>query len=175
MDTIEIQTNKSKLLLILAINLLFVVLGIWILFSPEVRIPVIESRSLAIVAGILCILFFGFLSRLTFKKIQNNKPGIIINEHGITDHYSALSTIEIPWKDIEKIKTAKANNQKYVLVLVKSPKKYIESAKSNFEKKARKANFDKFGTPICISTSTLKIEFNELYNILIDRLNLKRA
>lgn len=173
METIEIQTNKSKLFIILILNILFVVMGIVVLFSPEIKVPFIESRGLAIVASALCILIFGFLTKLTFQKTQDKKPGIIIDTYGITDHYNGMSTIRIPWKDIEAIKPTTAYLQKHLIIMVKNPEKYINEGKNNFEIKARRSNYDNYGTPFCMTTSTLKMEFNELYKTLNERLNQK--
>ncbi len=94
-DKIEVPLSQNKRFLAIGGSILFVVLGVWLFVSADsfdgnsvrlLRNPVIVKG-----AGILAILFFGAMAVIGFKKLFDNKVGLSIDAHGITDNSNAWS------------------------------------------------------------------------------------
>jgi hypothetical protein len=72
---IEIQLSKAKLTLMFFGCLLFVWIGITFVRNPSKYISLImRSPTIIFIAGLLSILFFGFISVLLFKNFGINRP-----------------------------------------------------------------------------------------------------
>ncbi|MGI9651191.1 STM3941 family protein [Chryseobacterium sp. RLHN22] len=158
--------------------LLFVALGLLlIIYEPE-SIDYSHRRSWImrpiprVLSGILFVIFFGFLAVILFVRLFNNNPGLIINEKGIIDNTSIFGLGFIPWKDIRDIKTVKINNGNFILVLLKNPSYYINSTTHWLKRKSLKTNFKYHNTPLCMSANFLAINFDELYQLLVN--NMKK-
>lgn len=120
----EVALSKTKLSLSLLGCVAFVAIGIW-LFSAAPSIaayPIIFCQAL----GIISIVFFGFIGVFIARKLQDNKPGLIIDEEGITDNSSAVAGGSIVWRDIKDIYVIEIGRQKLMMIEVVNPEKYIE-------------------------------------------------
>ena len=112
--------------------------------------------------GILGILFFSATGILGFKKLFDKKVGLIIDSNGITDNSNASSVGLIEWNDITDIITKQVMSTKFLLINVANPEKYIEKAKSGMKTKLMRSNMKIYGTPLSITSNTLKYDFGEL-------------
>lgn len=156
----EIQLSKAKLLMMLIGSALFVGFGIWFVMNPaEVR-P--NRETFVFIIGITSILFFGACLLFFTKKMFDGKIGLVIDEEGINDNSSGVSVGLIIWGDISGISTSEIASTKFILIETTNPDKYINRAKNGLAKRAMKANNKMYGTPISISSNTLKIKHNEL-------------
>jgi hypothetical protein len=167
---IEIQLSKIKLLLVLIGSLTFVALGLWLVISqPTIHV---DSSTVDLIrlfiAGWLSIIFFGLCTLLSIRKLADNRPGLTINDIGITDNSSGISCGQIHWSDILNISVLKIQRQKFIMLQVKNPEDYINRQTSKFKRKMLKMNFNKFGSPLSISSNGLKISFNDLHKLLVD-------
>ena len=61
-----------------------------------------------------------------------------------------------------------------VIIPLYNAEKYIEKA-SVSQAKMMQANFKLYGTPLCITPQTLKIDFDELYDLIFEELYLNRS
>ena len=52
------------------------------------------------------------------------------------------------------------------MIDVSNPEYYIELKKSGIGKMAMKANYTKYGSPISITANSLKVDFNEMKEII---------
>ena|SRR5690242_5407426 len=164
---IEIQLSKLKLILMLLGCLIFVIAGINFVINPtKYESFIMQSSTVIFLAGILSILFFGFLSFFFLKKIADKTMGLIISKDGITDNSSEVSAGFIPWSDIIAIKETKIVNQRFINIVVKNPEKYIERQKSVLKRKAMRVNYNTWGTAIGINANGLKISYQELKALL---------
>jgi hypothetical protein len=57
---------------------------------------------------------------------------------------------------------------------VKNPQDYIDKQTSGFKRKMMQMNLNMYGTPLSITSNSLKIKFEELLNILNERLQDSR-
>lgn len=168
---IEIPLSKKKIFLMLLGALVFVVIGLWFVISP----PAIEnsywgSPTKIGIAGYASIIFFGLCALLLFRKLPDNKPGLIIDRIGLTDNSSAVSAGQILWSDIEKISVIEIHRQKLILLQVANPQEYINKQTNSFKRKMMQMNHKIYGTPFCIASNALKISFDKLLTILTDKL-----
>ncbi len=169
-NKIEIPLSKNKIILLAIGSFLFVVAGIWLFTnSTEFQSHSIRLMRNPIViksVGIIASLFFGATGIYGIKKLFDKKVGLIIDKNGITDNSNASSIGLIEWNDISKIKTEQVMSTKFLLIGVKNPEKYIGKAKSGMKSRLMKANMKMYGTPLSITSNTLKYDFNELEKLI---------
>ena len=158
----EIQANKKRSFLMLGLSVLFVVLG----FLPFLGTGLRESRKYVPVfhdaVFIIVIIFFGFTALIYLKMILSTKPVISISEKGICDNVS-FGMIE--WEDVAGFRKVRVQKQDYILILLENPEKYIEKF-NFFKQKWLNFNLKQYGTPVIIHTGNLKIDQEELLNIV---------
>jgi hypothetical protein len=172
LDTIEVQLSKSKTIIMLFGCLLFIILGVSFVISPgKYGSFLVRSSTIIFLVGCLGVVFFGFVGFSVFKRVIDNTPGLIISEHGITDHSSGVCAGFIPWSDIIAVKETVVANQRFINLVVKNPQEYIDRQKSALKRKIMQKNYDTFGTAIGITANTLKISYRELKKILEERVS----
>ena len=74
-------------------------------------------------------------------------------------------------EDITDIEVKRVVSTKFILVNVVNPEKYIERAKSKMKAKLIKSNMKLCGTPIAITSNTLKYDFKNLEQLLQSEFN----
>ena len=160
MNKIEIPINKTKLIFAVAFFVLLVVGFVYILANSEEiandTIFLIRSNSnLNKIIAIIFILLFGFLSVYGLKKILNSKLGLTIDDIGITDHTSSLSTGLIKWNDITEFKTEAFEGLKFFLVFVKNPNEYLDNSTSQLFRNT-KYKISKLYIPLTLESFDLR-------------------
>ena len=172
---IEIPLSKKKLILMLIGSIGFVAVGLWFVINPPtISNPFFGNPTLIFVTGIASILFFGLCAVYIARKLPDNKPGLIIDNIGLTDNSSGVSAGQILWSDIENISVIEIHRQRLIMLQVKNPQDYIDKQTSGFKRKMMQMNFNMYGTPLSITSNALQIKFDELLNILNDHLNTSR-
>lgn len=148
----------------------FVAAGIWFLLNPpKINNALFGNPTFILVISIAATLFFGLIAVYIIRKLPDNKPGLIIDQLGITDNSGGLSAGQILWTDIENISVFEINRQKLILLQVRNPEDYINRQSSAFKRKLMQINFNSYGSPVSISANSLQIGFNELLSILTDQ------
>jgi hypothetical protein len=98
---------------------------------------------------------------------------LIINEDGIIDNTNASSIGLIKWADITEIRTEQVMSTKFLLIYTNNPKQILEKAKG-IKRKLLEGNMKKYGTPLSITSNTIKYNFTDLEKLLNDKLNSQR-
>jgi hypothetical protein len=172
---IEIPLSKKKMILMLIGSIGFVAAGLWFVINPPtISNPFFGNPTVIFVTGIASILFFGLCAVYIARKLPENKPGLIIDNIGLTDNSSGVSAGQILWSDIENISVIEIHRQKLIMLHVKNPQEYIDRQTSGFKRKMMQMNFNMYETPLSITSNSLQIKFGELLNILNDHLNASR-
>ena len=158
----EIKANKRRSFLMFSLSILFVVLG----FLPFLGVGLREYRKYVHVFHdvifIVVIIFFGFTALIYLKIILSTKPTLSISEKGICDNvFFGL----IEWEDVAGFRKLRVQKQDYILILLENPEKYIEKF-NFFKQKWLNFNLKQYGTPVMIHTENLKIDQEELLNIV---------
>jgi hypothetical protein len=163
-EVIFLSKRKSFLILFGAIAL--VIAGVFLVVNPPQGYNLIFIR----LAGIAAVIFFGVGVIIAFQKLLDKKPGLIIDNTGITDTASGISAGHILWENIIEIKTVEIKKQKIIMVIVNNPDEYISRPKNPFSRQMAEMNYKIYGSPIGISANTLKCKHNELENILQEQI-----
>lgn len=169
---IEIPLSKTKMMLSFLGSLIFVGLGLWFLIiPPKSNHWLFGIPTLVFIIGLASVIFFGLVAVIIFLKLSDKKPGLIINTNGITDNSSGVSAGLIPWTDIQEVKIAQVMNQKFLMFIVRNPQDYLNKVKNPLKRNAMKVNYKTYGSPISISSNALQTNFDDLYKLLIEKMN----
>ena len=167
---IEIPLSKNKITGITISSFVFVIAGIWLFINANdfQNHPLIFFRNPIVVKimGIAGTLFFTATGIFGIKKLFDKKPGLIIDQNGITNNSNTTGIGLIKWQDILEIKTSQVMTTKFLLIKVKNPEKYIAKVKSGLKAKLMKYNLKYSGTPLSISSNTLKYDFKKLQDLI---------
>lgn len=170
-EQIEIPMSKKKMILTFFGSIAFVGLGIWFLSDPsKFKSPIFDNPTIISIVGLAAILFFGLVAVTVFRKLGNKKAGLIINKEGIIDNSSGVSAGLILWTDIEEISVSQVMNQNFLILIVKNPQDYLDSVTNPLKRKGMEMNYRSYGSPISISAHSLQTSFDNLYNLLTEKL-----
>lgn len=171
MDLIEIPLSKRKLIWMTLGSIVFCGFGIWFLVSPpNTDYPVLRSPAGSFLTGLVTLLFFGIGIIVFIRKLLSKKPGFIISHQGITDNSSGISANHIPWEHIQQIKELEIMNQRCIIIVLKKPEEYLEKVRNPLKRKTMQMNYKIYGSPISISANSLKINFQNLKDLLMRKM-----
>ncbi len=169
MNTLKKETviplSKTKIVLLTLGSLVFVAGGAWMwtFGGPEITMDTLFYKIISLAA----VLFFGMTGIYGLTKLFDNKPGLVINQQGLIDNSSAVSGKLIKWSDIEGLEISQIQSTKFILIFVHNPQHYIDQA-SYVGRFWMKMNHKTYGTPLSISSNSLKCNFDELV-VLIEK------
>ena len=141
----------------------FVAAGVWMwtyggaTFSMET----IFYKIISLVA----VLFFGMTGVFGLTKVFDNKPGLIINQQGLIDNSSMVSGKLVKWSDIIGLEVSQIQSTKFLLIFVQNPEHYMDQA-SYVGRFWMKLNHKTYGTPLSISSNSLKCNFDQLIKMI---------
>jgi hypothetical protein len=167
-DEICVALSKNKILLALLGCGVFVAIGVWLLTLDEAAIREMRRLNdplLVRAIGIIGIIFFSLIFLLAFRKLFDKRPGLILNRDGLFDNSSGVSAGLIPWPDILGTRIYQVHRQKQLVILVRDPEKYIARG-SKARQLLNRTNFKMIGSPIAITSTSLKINFDDLLNLV---------
>lgn len=172
----EIPLSKTKITGIFIGTIIFIILGLLFIGSPEAFVsPIMKSPEVIRITGIASVVFFGFCFIFVARKLFDNKPGLIIDQNGITDNTNATSMGLIEWEDITGIEKKQVMSNRFLILHTNRPEKYIDRAKNVIAKKAMDMNNKTYGSPITIISNSLKIDFNDLEKLIRLELEKRKA
>ncbi len=164
----EISLSKVKLSLLIFGCLLFVALGLFMIIKSEAM----QTRKFGPIwiqgFGTTAVLFFGGIGISVFKKLFDNKPGLVVDDVGVLDNSSGVSVGLILWKDVLDLRRVNVSGTKFLLIDVRNPDEYIDRAKGGVKKRTMKLNNRRYGTPISISANGLGINFTKMEGVIIN-------
>jgi hypothetical protein len=166
-DETVVPLSRSKVLLLIIGAVGFVALGLWL---SQLDPAWLESQrrfnnpTLVHAIGVTAVVFFGLCGVVGVRKLFDSKPGLVLSSAGMLDRSSAASERLIPWRDIERFDTYELHKQKFLVVKLVAPEKYVASGGALMQALNR-ANMKMVGSPIAISSNTLKISFDELVTL----------
>jgi succinate dehydrogenase/fumarate reductase cytochrome b subunit len=177
---IEIPLNKVSYGFSLIFSCLFGITGIFLIICPFVFPPsetnvyffdnILLNPLIQVFTGILAIIFCVFIFNNLYKKFIDKKPGLVIDDTGITDNCSVLTAKHIKWENIIKIKNINLLIVQFISIYINNPDEYIKQFKSRLSLKMLKWDKKMVGTPINISVDSLKCKPKELISILQSKL-----
>ena len=166
-DRIEIQLSKKKAMMTLIGAAFFIILGYLGATKPEDFVsPIFRNPEIIRIIGIVGVIFFGLCLVFISRKLFDNKPGLIIDENGITDNTNATSMGLIEWNDITMVEKKQVMSTKFLILHTNNPEKYIQRAKNFISKRAIEMSSKTYGSPISITSNSLKMNFEDLENLI---------
>ena len=172
MNKIEIPLSKTKLLVGTGGSILMIILCFYLcttISDQQTRF----NPTLVKVVGIAGILFFGATGIYGIKKMFDKNVGLTIDDNGIIDNTNASSIGLIRWSEITEIKTEQVMSTKFLLIFTNDPNGILEKV-TGMKRKLLVGNMKMYGTPLSITSTTLKYNFADLEKLLKDRLNEQR-
>ena len=162
---INIYFNRIKMALLLSLSML-VICGIILLlvFPPDVIFTFYEVQTI----GTIFILSFTYGFFVMIIKFVKNKPAITLNENGLILNNNSFSKKFIKWNEIINIETEDSFEIKYIVIELINPTEFIEAEKNIFKRKGMKLNYKQYGSPICFSTTGLKLLHEDILQLLIE-------
>ena len=162
-DELVIELSKSKAILMILGSFGFVAAGYW-LFSMDaaaMREGLIDDPLFVHGVGIVGMVFFGMVGIVGIRKLFDKKPGLVLNSAGIIDNSSGLAAGFIPWSEITGAEIYEVHRQKMLIIKVRNPEEFIQ--RGNVLQRAMvKMGSKMSGSPIAITSNTLKINFPQL-------------
>jgi len=172
MNKIEIPLSKTKILLTIGGSTLFIVIGLYFITSMAEH-QTKYNPTLVKGVGYASILFFGATGIYGIKKMFDNNVGLTIDNNGIIDNTNATSIGLIKWENITEIRTEQVKSTKFLLIFTNDPDQILEKV-SGFKRLLMAGNMKMYGTPLSITSTTLKYNFADLEKLLKDKLNEQR-
>ena len=172
-EPVIIPLNKLKLVMMFFGAVLFVAAGIWFVTNPSTFTKDTSGfmgSTKIIIIGWAAIIFFGVCAIMIARKIFDNNSGLVINSEGILDNSSGVSAGLISWADVTGLRERQVYNQKFIMIMVKDPEKYIDRHTGALKRNTVKLNYQMYGSPISISPNSLKCNFDELHALLTEGL-----
>ena len=172
-NQVKIPMNKKMLIprfLFLAISLGF---GILCVVNPSLFAIEPPSRTNNVtsifIGGLVIVVFATPMVLSLLRKILDNKPALIIGKEGITKEYLHKATF-VPWSDIQEIKKVPVKKDRWLAIIVKNPQDYIDRAFNSSQREELSLSHQACGSPIGFADGALKIKFDDLHNLLIEKM-----
>ena len=112
--------------------------------------------------GLITAVFFGSLGIAGVGKLFARRPGLKLSEAGI--HSSAVAAGFVPWSDVTGARIYTIKRSRMLVVKVRDPEKYIAIG-GTVRAWLNRANFNRCGSPIVLSSSLLAVSFDELVRL----------
>ena len=154
-----IPLSKLRILFIVVGAGLFTALGVTLLFFADSHS--IPNPFFVRILAVALLLFFGVALIFGIRKLFDSAPGLVMNRQGILDNAGGGAARLIPWNEITKISVTKIHYQKVVTIHVRQPEHFMKKGHW-LSRLINHANYKFFGSPIHISSNSLKTNFDEL-------------
>lgn len=174
MEKIKIEISKRKLMVLLLGGIGFVFFSIWFIVKPADFVNFLtRSEAIVFTVGVVGSIVFGFATIILFIKLFDKKPGLIIDQEGITDNTTVSPVGLILWNDITKIEVKKINSINILLIYLQNPTDYISKA-NWINRFGLKNNMKTYGTPVTITSLGMQCSFKELTNLVLESYKLNK-
>lgn len=169
-DIIEIRISPLRTLALIGASVVLTAFGAAIAFDVFLGEPVgIVYRAI----GVVGVLFFGFGTiAWLWRQLGSRGPVLTISPEGIRD--TRIAPEVIPWPAIRRIFTWEYSGQR-ILVLDVDPAVERTLHLSTIARWTRGANRKLGADGLCIATHGLKINHDELFELVRQRLVQPRA
>jgi len=170
MKEIIIPLSRKKITLLLLGAIGFVVLCFWLIQIAETQSR-FNPQFIEIIS-VIGIVSFGLCGIYAFTKFFDKRPGLVINDEGITDNSSAVCAGLIKWGNITNVSITEIYGQKILTIEVNNVDEIL-SKQQGFKKVLMNLNKNYFSSPVQISSNALKCNFQELYDIIKEQLTAR--
>lgn len=160
---VEVAFSQRKIGFLLAYNLLIVLLS-GLLFWWGSHFPLLLDWVMKITA-VIALLFSGSSLVLHGIKLLQKSPGFVVDNEGLIDYTEGLSMGRVFWEEIDNIKLWQGMGQSLILIESK-PSADLHNVVGGLAKFAMWFNRQRFGATMVITTGTLEIDTDKLYQLM---------
>lgn len=165
--TLEIRRSRGKLALLVLGSAAFVALSLWMLTLEDTEISALHQ-----VVAVVGVAFFGLALLYGLRALLDPRPGLVVRAEGFEDHSSPVAVGFVPWSDVTAIEvhrlSVRGANERVLVVKVRDPAPY--AARGNvLARMARTQNLRMVGSPITLSSKSLRCSLDELARTLAER------
>jgi hypothetical protein len=113
-EPVVIYPNVRRLRFLAFYGLALVAICIEVVWTPLIRTPV-RAESWAIGgSGMVCTLYFGWISGFALIALLTRRPFLTLTNEGLLDRSSAVAIGFIPWHEIARVAVRVKGNQSYI-------------------------------------------------------------
>jgi hypothetical protein len=167
-DERVIEMSKGKVTLLLVLGVMFAALCGWLWLLDDVEIRTLRPGSnpawIHGIGAMGALLSVG-CTAFVIRRLVDKRPGLVLNSDGMTDHSSYVAGGFIPWSDIAGFGMYQVKRTRVLTILLRDTEHYI-SRGGPIKRALNRANTRLVGSPLSISSSTLKIKFDDLRELL---------
>lgn len=162
-DELVIELSKGKAILMILGSFGFVAVGYWLFSMDAATMKGAPSDDPFLVhgVGLAGMVLFSLSGIFGIRKLFDKRPGLVLNSAGIIDNSSALAAGFIPWSEITGAAIYEVRRQKMLIIKVRNPEEFIQRG-NVLQQAVVKINSKMSGSPIAITSNTLKIDFPKL-------------
>jgi hypothetical protein len=180
----SMEPGKPTVILLSAIknlrNLLFSCIGAaggyWMFHQTASEIeatPNINSPWFIHDIGLLMLIASCLAFVACIALLFSSKPGLVLDERGLTDHSSVVSAGFLPWSDIAETRIWQYRNQRSLYIILKNPEKFV-AACGPLRRTLLRLLKSVIPSPVAISANSLSISFDQLVTLVNDYLLASR-
>lgn len=158
---IPLSKGKVVLLFFGAIGFVAGSIRIWSIADAQTRFNPLFMKSVAIAS----VLFFGMCAIYGCFKVFDRHPGLIIDNQGILDNSSAVAAGRVFWDEVIGMEISQIAGQRFITIMVVDPQRFVERG-NFFSRMLNAANTKMTGSPINISSNSLRLTFDDLVRAL---------
>ncbi|MCB9223036.1 MAG: STM3941 family protein [Crocinitomicaceae bacterium] len=172
-EEIFISINSKKLLFQTIFITIFGFAGLIIGFGMAENTDLLEPWIWQ-TAGVVICLFSIIAAGAKMKKRSDSSAGVYLNKEGINDLSSDISLGLIKWRDIANIDEEQCRTERMLIIQVKDEVTYRKKAKNSAIGRLLDQNIRRYGTPVVIDPSYLKVTNEELLETALGELKKRR-
>ncbi len=164
-ERVVIPVSKAKMIIAIMGCFIFVIVCILMLIYDMSSAR--YNPFLVQVVALSGIIFFGIGGIILFKKIFKKGKELIIDKEGIHDNFGGIGLIK--WKEISGMSVYQVASTKMLLIYLHEAETFIKNkVGEGIKAKLMKTNYKMYGTPISVSSVTLKYKFNDLKELIAE-------
>jgi len=171
MDELKITKSKAKLVPLGFVAVLFLVLGVSMLTTPEQFAGSLwNSLNLIRVLGGLSLVSFWVTMFLLVRRLTDQTPGLVLDKQGFTAHKALVRNVDkfagetIPWQDIGNIRDVTLAKERFVRIDFIKDHAHTSSLASFLEADSKTGYLPEQASrpPFLLSAKELNMNFDEL-------------
>ena len=168
MEELFLRPSRKKWITRLVLAIILLIVGFYVAYILPISLTMVPQWIL-LVFGHIFIAYAVIMILMCRQALSGKNKGLTFSKKGIEDRSSIIAYGEIAWKEVNEIVLEKQNNGYKILVIVRKPKTYIDSASNSAIKTLRQKNFDDYGTPVFFESSHFDFDLESFEEFLSAR------
>lgn len=163
----HVAFHKIRLAALALTCLAFVVLGVWIMVTEPPHFDGFDRSVLGVidvVIGSQAVLFFGGGLVVIMRMILQREPALELTDEGFVDRSSLVAAGFVPWSDVVGLRQYDTFGQRFLVVKVADPKKYVQRH-GMVPRFFATMNVKMVGSPVSLTANSMRIDQATLYSV----------